>query len=80
MTVKINGYEVEIKAKGIFDKNRFNKMDTEELVKSLFDDYRMLERHMVKNGENNRLTDTYHQNCEAICSVLIEAGHSYREF
>ena len=79
MTVKINGYEVEIKAKGVLG-DRFNKNDTEDFLLRLFQDYKLATEMMNDYGIGDRLTDVYHQNCENICSVLIENGHSYKEF
>ena len=74
MKVKINGYEIEVKAKG-YRSTRFNKQDTLKFLCSLFCDL-VEARDRYEEHEYHGCADAVQNSMDNISAVLNENHYS----
>lgn len=72
MTVKINGYQVEIKAKGIYG-SRYNNLDTREFLNELKNIFGLAVEQALNCGLADRI-DEFKRSINEIVEVLLKNG------
>ena len=75
MKVSINGYEVEIKAKGVYG-TRFNNIDTREFLLELSHIFSLAQDTALNVGLGD-IHDNLKNSIDSIQDVLLESGMDY---